>query len=282
MAFFNVQLGSMPTSVPGKRARRSARVLIVAVWLAAALPVLAQSLPAPQPALTADEIARNLELRNQARNNALHHFEGTRTYTLHYYGFPNSQSAEMVVTMSYQSPSTKDFKIVSQTGSRFIIDHVFKRMLESEREAAQDQSRNALTSANYEFSLAGYEQTPEGNCYVLKVTPRTNNKFLYRGKIWIDAADFAMVKIEAEPAQNPSFFINRTEVHHRYKKVENFWLPAENRTTSYLRIGGHADLSIEYREYNITAADPLPAATTAAQNVSPGTRESDAKAGSSE
>lgn len=268
--------------LPGSRSRFLAFALAFATWLVMALPVFAQSLPAPQPALTADEIAHNLDLRNQARNQALHHFEGTRTYTLHYYGFPNSQSAEMVVTLSYQSPSTKNFKIVSQSGSRFIIDHVFKRMLESEREAAQDQSRNALTSANYEFALAGYEQTPEGNCYVLKVTPRTNNKFLYRGKIWIDAADFAMVKIEAEPAQNPSFFINRTEVHHRYKKVDNFWLPAENRTTSYLRIGGHADLSIEYRQYNITAADPIPGPATAAQNLSPGNHEADPKAGSSE
>lgn len=281
MAFLNSQLRPAAHFVL-RNGTLFACLMILAASLAASFPVAGQSLPAPRPTLTADEIVHNLELRNQARNNALHHFEGTRTYTLHYYGFPNSQSAEMVVTLSYQSPSTKNFKIVSQRGSHFIIDHVFKRMLESERDAAQEQSRNALTAANYQFSLVGYEQTSDGSCYVLQVTPRTNNKFLYRGKIWIDAADFAMVKIEAEPAQNPSFFINRTEVHHRYKKVDNFWLPAENRTTSYLRIGGHADLSIEYQQYNITAADPIPAPSTSAQNLTPANRDADAKAGSSE
>jgi hypothetical protein len=254
----------------------------LAVLASVSFPAVAQT-PAPSlPNLTADQIAHNIEVSNQVRNNALHHFESSRTYTLHYRGFPTNHDAEMVVTLSYQSPSTKEFKIVSQSGSKFIIDHVFKRMIESEREAAQEQSRNALTTNNYQFSLAGSEQLPEGNCYVLNVSPRTRNKFLYRGKIWVDAADFAVVKIEAEPAQNPSFFIDRTEVHHHYKKVDNFWLPAENRSISYLRIGGHADLSIEYQQYTITAADPLPGPTTAAQNLNPGSREADAKAGSSE
>ena len=252
-------------------------LVLVAIF---SVPLVAQNATSSS-ALTADEIAHNIEVSNQLRNNALHRFESSRTYTLHYHGFP-SQSAEMVVTLSYQSPSTKDFKVVSQSGSKFIIDHVFKRMLESEREAAKEQSRSALTSNNYEFSLIGREQLPEGNCYVLRVAPRTNNKFLYRGRIWVDAADFAVVKIEAEPAQNPSFFINRTEVHHRYKKVGNFWLPAENRTTSYLRIGGHADLTIDYQRYTITAADRIPSPATAAQNVAPGTREAEGKAAASE
>jgi hypothetical protein len=225
------------------------------------LSAAAQSTPAPAARLSADEVVRNLEAHNLARANALHQFEGTRTYTLAYRGFPNNHDASMVVEMTYQSPSTKQFKVISQTGSKFIIDHVFKRMLESESEAAQDQNKNALNSKNYEFTMIGYEATPQGGQYVLQVSPRTHNKFLYRGKVWIDATDFATVKIEAEPAQNPSLFIRHTDVRHSYKKVDNFWFPAENHTTSYLRIGGHADLSIEYQKYTITAADPIPPVT---------------------
>jgi outer membrane lipoprotein-sorting protein len=269
MPSMNLQLRPAVISVLGICLRAVTSALLFASALAA-LPASAQSITPPQPALTADDIVHNLELSNEARNSALHHFEGTRTYTLHYHGFPNNHDAEMVVTLSYQSPSSKEFKVVSQSGSKFIIDHVFKRMIESEREAAQDLSRNALTSRNYEFALAGYEQTPTGSCYVLKVSPRTNNKFLYRGKIWVDAADFAVVKIEAEPAQNPSFIIKRTEVHHRYKKVDHFWLPAENRTTSYLRIGGHADLAIEYEKYTITASDPIPPVAIIVASHDPG------------
>jgi hypothetical protein len=76
-------------------------------------------------------------------------------------------------------------------------------------------------------------------------------QFLYRGKIWVDAKDFAVVRIEGEPAKNPSFWIKRTDITHSYKKVDDFWLPAENHTQSFIRLGGEATLSIEYQDYKI-------------------------------
>jgi len=78
-----------------------------------------------------------------------------------------------------------------------------------------------------------------------------------------------VVKIEGEPAQNPSFFIKKTEVQHRYQKVGDFWLPAENHTISYLRFGGHAELSIEYQNYKIVAADAIRAGQSTAQRIVP-------------
>jgi hypothetical protein len=89
------------------------------------------------------------------------------------------------------------------------------------------------------------------------VTPRTGEKYLYRGKIWVDSKDFAVTRIEAEPAKNPSMWIKKTAVNHRYEKLSDFWLPAENRTDSWIRLGGHALLSIEYSEYKITEATPV-------------------------
>jgi hypothetical protein len=115
--------------------------------------------------------------------------------------------------------------------------------------------------------MAGYETAPEGTRYVLAVTPRSKNKYLYRGKIWVDGTDFAVVKIEAEPAQNPSFWIKKTDIRHAYKKVDGFWLPSENHSNSYLRIGGHAELSIEYKDYKITAADALPVPQSVAKRA---------------
>lgn len=168
----------------------------------------------------------------------------------------------MVVDVTYHAPNTKEFRVVSQTGSKFIIEHVFKRLLDSEQEAANDENRQhtALTTENYDFTMAGYEATPEGAQYVLNLFPKTRNKFLYRGKIWVDAKDFAVVRIEGEPAKNPSFFIKNTEVKHRYIKIKDFWLPAENHTESVIRIGGRAILSIEYKDYKITQASPLASA----------------------
>lgn len=211
--------------------------------------------------LAAIEVVRNLEERNRTRAEALHRFEGSRIYSLHYRGFPHNYDAEMVVAVTYQSPASKDFTVLSQSGSKLLIDHVLKKMIESEKEAVQQQSRTELNEQNYEFTMAGYEETPGGANYVLSVSPRSKNKFLYRGKIWVDASDFAVTRIEAAPAQNPSFWIKKTDIRHAYKKVGDFWLPAENHSQSSMRVGGRADLSIEYKDYKITAADALPSPT---------------------
>jgi hypothetical protein len=181
---------------------------------------------------------------------------------MEYRGFPNDKDAEMVVKVSFHAPNSKEFTVISQTGSKFVIDHVFKKLLEGEQEAAKVDNRHdtALTRQNYDFELAGFERNRDGGEYVLNLLPRTKNKFLYRGKVWVDAKDFAVVRIEAEPAKNPSFWIKKTGIAHRYVKVNDFWLPAENRTESFVRMGGKATLSIEYQDYKILKAVPLDAA----------------------
>jgi hypothetical protein len=209
--------------------------------------------------LPVEQVARKLQERNAQRAAALDQFNGTRVYRVQYRGFPSDRDAEMVVNVTYHAPDSKQFSVVSQTGSKFIIDHVFKKLLEGEQEAASEENRQntALSTENYDFTSAGYEATPDGAQYVLNLLPRTRNKFLYRGKIWVDVKDFAVVRIEGEPAKNPSFWIKKTEVKHKYVKVNDFWLPAENHTESVIRLGGRAILSIEYKDYKITKAAPL-------------------------
>jgi hypothetical protein len=206
-----------------------------------------------------DVIVRNLQQRNAERAAALKEFAGTRVYRMQYRGLPSDRDAEMVVIMTYHAPAAKQFSVVSEKGSKFIIDHVFKKLLEGEQEAASDENRRrtALSSENYEFSLEGFDDSPDGGRYILDLLPRTKNKFLYRGKIWVDAKDFAVVRIEGEPGKNPSFWIKKTEIEHYYVKLNDFWLPAENHTESVTRLGGRAVLSIEYRDYKITSATPL-------------------------
>jgi hypothetical protein len=218
--------------------------------------------------LSAEQVARRLQERNAQRAAALGQFNGTRVYRLQYRGLGGDRDAEMVVSVSYRAPNSKTFSVVSQSGSKFIIDHIFKKLLEGEQEAANEENRRntALSTDNYEFTSAGYEATPDGAQYVLNLLPRNKNKFLYRGKIWVDAKDFAVVRIEGEPAKNPSFWIKKTEVKHRYVKVNDFWLPAENHTESVIRLGGRAVLSIEYKDYRITKAAPLPGSETAREN----------------
>jgi len=213
---------------------------------------------AAKESLTVDQVVSRMEQRNQERAAALRTYEGTRIYRMQYRGFFGSRDAEIVVSVK-ASPSEKEFTVESQSGSNFIIDHVLKKLLDGEKEATDDQarSRTALTSRNYAFTLAGLDDSGDDPQYILNVVPNTDEKYLYRGKIWVDSNDFAVTRIEAEPARSPSMWIKKTEIKHKYEKVGDFWLPEENRTESLIRLGGHALLSIDYREYKITEATPL-------------------------
>ncbi len=216
----------------------------------------AQSRPTASASLSADQVVDNLVRRNEERAQALLHSEATRVYRLVYHGFPGDRDAEMTVQATYNSPSSREFKIVSQSGSKLIQDRVFKRLLESEQEAAQPaiSAQTQMNLNNYDFELVSYEPSETGGQYVLRVNPKRKSKYVYRGKVWVDGTDFAVTHIEAEPAQNPSFWTKKSEIRHDYKKVQSFWLPVRNESVSYIRLGGRAMLTIEYKDYRVTDA----------------------------
>jgi hypothetical protein len=92
---------------------------------------------------------------------------------------------------------------------------------------------------------------------VLEVEPKRIDKFLYHGRIWVDARDFAVVRLEAEPSKNPSFWTKKADIEQVYTKVSDFWLPAYNHSVTAIRLGGRADLTIEYKDYEITDASQV-------------------------
>ena len=204
-------------------------------------------------ALTTDQIVAEMQQRGRVRNEGLKHYKAVRHYQVDYKGFGADLGARMEVEVSFDAPASKSFRIVSQSGSKLLLDKVLKRLLETEKEAAGNQLATALSPANYSFHVDGSEPLDGRPAYILTVEPLTANKLLYRGRIWVDAADFALVKIEAEPAKNPSFWIAKTAIHHTFAKIGGFWLPEQNRSESKIRIGGTAVLTIDYGTYQIDA-----------------------------
>src|SRR6202522_3386701 len=215
--------------------------------------------PQAQPALPtlgADQVVQRLMEKNKERWDTLQHYTGTRSYRLEYRGFPGSADATMEVEVNFDAPASKRFTVVSSTGSKLIQNRVFHRLLESEEQAGDSSNRKhtELGPDNYNFTLAG----TEGTNYVLNVEPKVDSRFLYRGKIWVDAHDFAVTRIEAQPARNPSFWTTKSLIHHTYQKVDNgFYLPKENKTVTSVRLGGVATLTIEYQSYQVTVAKPV-------------------------
>jgi hypothetical protein len=228
------------------------------LFLACAPAAWPQGQPA-LPTLGADQVVQRLMEKNKERADTLQHYIGRRSYRLEYRGFPASADATMEVEVNFDAPASKRFTIVNATGSKLIQNRVFHRLLESEEQAGDSSNRKhtELGPDNYTFSLAG----TEGTNYVLNVEPKEDSRFLYRGKIWVDAHDFAVTRIEAQPARNPSFWTTKSLIHHTYQKVDNgFYLPKENKTVTSVRMGGVATLTIEYDSYQVTVAKPIASA----------------------
>ena len=234
-------------------------LLLILVWPAMAH---AQS-TIPQevigPGLNLSQVMDKLVEKNAERADALQKYQSRRFYSLDYTGFPTSLHAEMVVDMIYDAPATKQFKIVSQSGSQWVIDRILKRLLEAELESMSEENRArvALNPSNYDFSGLEHLDAPDNCSYVVAVQPKIPNKLLYRGRIWVDSKDFAVCRIEAEPSKNPSFWIKKTVIHHSYLKIGDFWLPSKNESVSAVRGGGRAVLTIQYQNYEILAARGL-------------------------
>jgi hypothetical protein len=253
------------------RARRTIRFLTALATLISASQLYAGDSASPHAEsapLSTDQVVDNLIRRNQERAQALLQSEATRVYRIVYKGLPSDRVAEMTVEATYNRPSSKQFTIISQSGSKLIANRVFKKLLDSEKEAAQSamSAKTQLNRDNYNFAFVGYEPSNNGGQYILRVDPKVRSKYVYRGLVWVDGADFAVTRIEAEPAENPSFWTKKSQIHQEYGKVQGFWLPLKNESVSYIRLGGRATLTIEYMDYRVHALQPN-AATQSTQGA---------------
>ena len=71
----------------------------------------------------------------------------------------------------------------------------------------------------------------------------------------MDARDFAVVRLEAQPAKNPSFWTKNGHIEEVYMKVSEFWLPVRNHSISEIRLGGTAESTIHYKDSRIMRAE---------------------------
>lgn len=218
------------------------------LYLLAALPLCGSAIPDPLPI---EKIVERMVAADDARVAGLQHYTGQRRYVLVNERF--SKRAELTAKVEYKKPGEKSFEVVSESGSGFIRSRVLKKMLEAEKDASQagNRRRTRFLPENYDMHLLGTGSTEGRICYLVQLDPRTENKYLIRGKAWIDAHDFAVIRVEGSPAQNPSFWIKDTKIVQRYAKTGAFWLPVSNTSTTEARLFGKTDVTIDYLDYHL-------------------------------
>lgn len=203
---------------------------------------------ASSPRTTADIVAAMMS-RDAERTAALHGYTAMRRYELENRG--RHKRAEMLVKVTGHEDGSRTFETVSASGWGVILKHVFPRLLEAEVESSRPEARDRsrITPENYSFEMIGAEEVRDRPAYVMAVEPKTKDKFLMRGRIWVDAEDYAIVRIEGQPAKSPSFWIKSVHFTHEYRKDGVFWFPVRDDSANDVRIVGATEMRIEYFDY---------------------------------
>lgn len=228
--------------------------MIIAAHLIALLAVgqsAASTAPAP---VTAFEIVDRMVVADDQRLAKLAGYTGIRKYRLENQRF--HKSAGMTVRVDFDPAGTKKFEVVAEEGSKVIRHRVLQPMLDAESEGSRkgDRERSRIIPKNYDFKLIGTDTSSGSMNYVLEISPKTQNKFLMRGKIWVDAEDHAITRIEGSPAKSPSFWTRSIRIDLRYAKAGAFWLPQLNSSSADAMIFGRTTVTIEYSDYVVREA----------------------------
>src|ERR1700726_1784746 len=208
--------------------------------------------------LTGGDVIAQMLQRNLLRNQQLQQYSAVRTYEIR--NTEGKVAAQAVVRVEYRAPDKKTFSKTSEKGSSIVRHLVFDRLIQSESETSsgREHHNSAITTANYTFTLAGEEEVGPYHCFVLEAIPNRKDKYLFEGKIWIDAEDFAVVKIAGHPAKKPSFWINRAEFVRQYQRIAGFWLPFRDETFVDVKMYGKRIFTIDHQQYVINADSALP------------------------
>jgi len=222
------------------------RILISAFLACASVPLIGQATAAPSP--SADEVIARMFARDVQRETAAGGYTGNRQYVLDNPGF--DKQARMVVRVACGPDGTENFQVVSQQGWKS-ANLVLRKMLESESETSRPSVRpkTRVTSDNYGFQMIKVAPLDGRLAYVIDVTPKRQDVYLFRGRIWVDAEDYALARVEGEPAKITSIWIRSMHFTQEYRKSGEYWFPWSTTSIIEARIIGRTEVDIHHLDY---------------------------------
>ena len=209
------------------------------------------------PAITnADEVVAKMFAQDGKRAALGQGYAGYRRYI-----FDNNRlhkHAELLVTVRCDSDGSKHFDVVTEEGWKTANHKILRKMMESEEETSVPFTRpkTRLTPDNYTFTMVQTESIEGRPTYVIDVKPKREDQYLFEGRIWVDANDYALVRVEGKPAKNPSFWTRSIHFVHRYQKRGDFWFPTTTESITQARLVGKTEVTIQYFDYAPNTARP--------------------------
>lgn len=214
-------------------------ILVVQVYASAAEPN-AQSVSSPPDLATLIQNITNAQFANRLH---VKPYSVVREYKVFEAGAEHPRT-QVVARVSFLPPDQKSYEIDRSTGG--IGGNVIRHILDHEVNVARDPRELFVSGDNYKFEYLGEDVLDGQPCYKLRISSKHDRKELLNGAIWVDKANYRILRMEGEPAKSPSFWVKDVHIVLEFRDVAGMWLQNATHATAHVRFGG---------EYNVTSQD---------------------------
>ncbi len=137
------------------------------------------------------------------------------------------------------------YVIVSEDGSEYIRNKVFRASLEAERKmwASHDPEKASLTPSNYVFEERGSQ--PDG-LTSLTMKPRRKDLLLVDGQIFLNPDDGELVRMEGRLSKSPSFWTRKVDIIRWYQRIAGFRMPTALESVANVMVAGLSTFKMSY------------------------------------
>lgn len=173
----------------------------------------------------------------------------------------SAQQGEFEVEREYSAPHTLLFKPVRFVGDKFVKSNIIARLLQSEVDHVEKDNltETAISPANYKFSNKGKAEVQGHLTYVYQVKPQKKRVGLFKGRMYLDAHNGSLLRVEGTIVKSPSFFVNHIQFVQDYEDFDSFTLPVHVHSEARARLVGRTIIDITHTHYV-----PVPVQTQAA------------------
>jgi hypothetical protein len=239
----------LPSPKSGLRISSQFAALLVLAALSI-VPARSQSASAPQ---TNQQVVQRIDEAVQQRTDGISGYTVQEQYDVYRNGDTDPSARETIKT-TYTRAVGKDYAAVAQSGSALLRSAVIDHVLAGEKELnlAANREGALITSRNYEITPQPGTVDLNGHaCVLVTLKPLRKSPHLFNGKMWVDASDFTIVRLEGRPSQSPSVFAGQATVARDYAKVDGFAMATHAEAHSHTLLFGDTTLKIDYTEYKI-------------------------------
>jgi hypothetical protein len=132
---------------------------------------------------------------------------------------------------------------------------VLAALLDNEKRMSQPGNVETalINSTNYEMNLdaRAQEQLKGRDCLVLDITPRRNSQFLFKGKLWVDAHDYAIVQLKGTASKSAFFLASAADVTRQYDEINGLPMATHAQAISGSSLLGQTVVKIDYTNYQL-------------------------------